>query len=117
MEKDYDADTMPFGGYGTYEEFAEMHGENNQWNWDFSLIYKEKEYWFLHNWLGKKKHHVLTVYYVDEGADDDTHNRQADETAQNFDPPDIRNVMDHYIMHDGRPFLDVLKEVKSFVWN
>ena len=106
----------PYGDLGTYEAFvADM---NECGNWDSGFEYQGKEYWIVHEDIGTRRHPKfgIRVYYTDIGVPWAIKNRQSEETSQVFEGDDIRPVIENYVMHDGRPFKDILKEPGSFQW-
>ena len=106
----------PYGNLGTYEAFvADM---NDCGNWDSSFEYQGKEYWIVHEDIGSRRHPKfgIRVFYTDMNVSYDVKDKQARETSQVFEGDDIRPVIENYVMHDGRLFKDILKEVGSFRW-
>lgn len=116
MEHLYQKD-KPYGGYGSYEAFVDYM--NDPEGGDFGFFYKDKEYWIIYQQIRtrRKKRDVIGVYYTDACAlSDEEANRQIKETQVFFPGHDIRNVIENYIMYDGRLFKDILKKVGSIEW-
>lgn len=108
-------ENKPYGGYGNYEDFVKEMSEDT----DICLYYKEKEYWFQPSLVGTRKNWrpAISVYYADWGTKDiELYSKQASETRQDFEGRDIRVIIDQLIMHDGRPFKEVIKEPNSIEW-
>lgn len=109
-------ENKPYGGFSTYESYVEDMNEHECR--DCCIIYKDKEYWFIHCLVGSHKYlrPGISVYYADCDASDAVHNKQAVETRQEFEGDDIRPVIEKLVMHDGRPFKEILKEPHSIEW-